>query len=89
MALARRKSLSLKRKIEIINEVEQHPTKQKRTIVNEFGNPDTTLFTMLSSKGKLKEQYYGGEDTATRLKIRGARHDNVDKELLAWFRNMR
>ena len=48
--------MSLKRKIDIINEVEQHPTKQKRTIANEFGIPDTTVFTILSSKRKLKEQ---------------------------------
>ena len=58
-----RKGLSLKLKIEIIQEVERHPTKQRKIIAEEFSIAPSTLATILTAKEKYKSDYFGGEDT--------------------------
>ena len=60
----RRKSPTLKRKIEIIQDVENNPEKQKKTVAEEFGIAPSTLTTILGSKVKFKRLYFGGEDRA-------------------------
>ena len=67
-----RKGLSLKRKIEIIQEVGRHPTKQRKIIAEEFNIAPSTLATILTAKEKYKSHYFGGEDTAACQKMRCA-----------------
>ena len=78
-----RKGLSLKRKIEIIQEAERHPTKQRKIIAEEFNIAPSTLATILTAKEKYKSQYFGGEDTAACQKM-CAQHEDIEKELLEW-----
>ena len=49
MACARRKGLSLKRKIEIIEQVERHSIKPKKMVADEYAIPRSTLATILAS----------------------------------------
>ena len=77
-----RKGLSLKRKTEIIQEVERHPTKQRKIIAEEFNIAPSTLATILTAKEKYKSHYFGGEDTAVCQKMRRAQHEDIEKELL-------
>ena len=78
-----RKSLSLKCKIEIIQEVERHPTKQRKIIAEEFNIAPSPLATILTAKEKYKSHYFGGEDTAACQKM-SAQHEDIEKELLEW-----
>ena len=79
-----RKGPSLKRKIEIIQEVERHPTKLRKIIAEEFNIAPSTLATILTAKEKYKSHYFGGEDTAACQKMRCAQHEDIEKELLEW-----
>ena len=56
-----RKTVPLKRKIELIQEVEDNPMKLRKTIANEFRIPSCTLTTIMRDKEKYKKQYLGGE----------------------------
>ena len=47
---------------ELIQEVEDNPTKLRKTIANEFGIPSCTLTTIMRDKKKYKKQYFGGEE---------------------------
>ena len=50
------RSLSIKRKLEIIDAVEKVPAgKKKKEIATEFGIPTNTLCGILKKKGELKE----------------------------------
>ena len=64
-----RKGLSLKRKIEITQEVERHPTKQRK-IIAEVSLAPSTLATIFTAKEKHKSHYFGGEDTAACQRMR-------------------
>ena len=65
-----RKGLSLKRKIEIFQEVERCPTKQRKIIAEDFNIAPLTLATILTAKEKYKRHYFGGEDTAACKRMR-------------------
>ena len=83
-----RKGLLLMRKIEIIQEVERHPTKQRKIIADEFNIAPSTLATILTAKEKHKSHYFGGEDTAAYQKMRCAQHEDIEKELLEWQQSL-
>ena len=55
-----RKTLPMTRKIELIQEVEDNPTKLRKTVATEFGIPSCTLTTIMRDKEKYKKQYFGG-----------------------------
>ena len=65
-----RKGLSLKCKIEIIQEVERHPAKQRKIIAEEFNIAPSTLAAILTAKEKYKSHYFGGEGTAACQRMR-------------------
>ena len=79
------KGLSQTCNIEIIQEVERHPTKQRKMIAEEFNTAPSTLATILTAKEKYKSHYFGGEDTAVCQKMRCAQHEDIEKELLECF----
>ena len=64
------KGLPLKRKIEIIQEVERHQTKQRKIIAEEFNIAPSTLATILTAKEKYKSHYFGGEKPAACQRMR-------------------
>ena len=78
----KRRSLSLKRKIEVIEEVEKQPFKKKCAIAEEFEVHRSTLATILKNKEKLREWFYSGTVDASQQKwFWQAKHDNVDRLL--------
>ena len=79
-----RKTLPLKRKIALIHEVEDNPTKLRKTVANEFGIPSCTLTTIMRDKEKYTKQYFGGEENVCRKRARGA-HQEIEDSLLHWF----
>ena len=54
MESKKRRGLSLKRKLEILDLVE-HLSKSKRKIADELGVPRSTLYDILKEKDKLEE----------------------------------
>ena len=54
MESKKRRGLSLKRKLEILDLVE-HSSKSKRKIADELGVPRSTLYDILKEKDKLEE----------------------------------
>ena len=60
-------SLSIKRKLEIIDDVEKAPAgKKKKEIATEFGIPTSTLCGILKKKGDLKESMSYGRNSRKR-----------------------
>ena len=57
-----RLSISLKRKIKPIEEVEANPHKLKKAIANEQQIPPATLSNILKNREKYKKQFYSGEN---------------------------
>ena len=85
-----RKTLPLKTKIKLIQEVEDNPTKLTKTLANEFGIPSCTLTTIMHHKENLyKKQHFGGEENVCRKRVRGAQHQQIEDSLLHWFTQAR
>jgi hypothetical protein len=79
-------TLSLKRKIELIEAVEGCPSgKKKKEIAADFSVPPNTLSTILKNKEKYREAFYGGKTNVEKKRQRDAKRDDVDDALLKWF----
>ena len=74
MASKKKHTLSLKRKIELINEVESSPFKRKKVIAEEFGIPHNTLSTIMKNKEKYKEQFRSSSTDPSKQRRREAIH---------------
>ena len=83
-----RLSISLKRKINLIEEVEASPHKPKKAIVDEQQIPPATLSNILKNREKYKKQFYSG-DNLLKKRDRACQHGEVDAELLKWFKGLR
>ena len=81
-----RLSISLKRKIKLIEEVEANPHKLKKAIVDEQ-IPPATLSNILKNREKYKKQFYSG-DNLLKKRDRACQHGEVDAELLKWFKGL-
>ena len=57
-----RLSISLKRKIKLIEEVETNPHKLKKAIVDEQQIPPATLSNILTNREKYKKQFYSRDN---------------------------
>ena len=77
-------TLSLKRKIELIQCVESGG-KRKKEIASDFGIAPNTLSTILRDKDRYQRLFYGGKTDLNKKRARGAVHEDVDEALLAWF----
>ena len=67
MQRSKYQSLSIKRKLEIIDAVEKAPArKKKKEVATEFGIPTSTLCGILKKKGELKESMSYGRNSIKR-----------------------
>ena len=80
-----RLSISLKRKIKLIKEVEANPHKLKKAIADEQQIPPATLSNILKNREKYKKQCYFG-DNLPKKRDRACQHGEVDAALLKWFK---
>ena len=78
----------LKRKINLIEEVEANPHKLKRAIADEQQIPPATLSNILKNREQYKKQFYSG-DNLLKKRDRACQHGEVDAELLKWFKGLR
>ena len=83
-----RLSISLKRKIKLIEEAEANPHKLKKAIADEQQIPLVTLSNILKNREKYKKQFYSG-DNLLKKRDRACQHGEVDAELLKWFKGLR
>ena len=83
-----RLSISLKRKIKLIEEVEANPHKLKKAIADIQQIPPATLSNILKNREKYKKQFYSG-DNLLKKRDRACQHGEVDAELLKWFNGLR
>ena len=84
MQRSKYQSLSIKRKLEIIDAVEKAPAgKKKKEIATEFRIPTSTLCGILKKKGELKESMSYGRNS--RKRNRGSSQADVDAALFQWF----
>ena len=83
-----RLSISLKRKIKLIEEVEANPHKLKKAIADEQQIPPATLSNILKNREKYKKQCYSG-DNLLKKRDRACQHGEVDAEPLKWFKGLR
>ena len=83
-----RLSISLKRKIKLIEEVEANPHKLKKAIADEQQIPLATLSNILKNREKYKKQFYSGDNLLKKWD-RACQHGEVDAELLKWFKGLR
>ena len=83
-----RLSISLKRKIKLIEEVEASPHKLKKAIADEQQIPPATLSNIFKNREKYKKQFHSG-DNLLKKRDRTSQHGEVDAELLKWFKGLR
>ena len=82
----KRQSISLKRKIEILDAVGRDPKKKKTLIAEEFEIPLATLCNIVKQRDKYRNQFLSSKnDPRLQKKTRGAKHDDIDSQLLQWF----
>ena len=80
-------SLTLKRKLEILDEVEKTPAKKKKDTASQFGIPPSTLSTLLKDKDKIRSSQVAGR--SKRKRNRDASRQDVDAALFQWFTAVR
>ena len=78
-------SLTLKRKLEILDEVEKTSSKKKKDIASHFGIPPSTLSTLLKDKDKIRSSQVAGR--SKRKRNRDASRQDVDAALFRITRN--
>ena len=83
-----RLSISLKRKIKLIEEVEANLHKLKKVIADEQQIPPATLSNILKNREKYKKQFYSGNNLLKK-RDRACQHGEVDAELLKLFKGLR
>jgi hypothetical protein len=78
------KTLTLKRKIELLDEVESG-AKKKADIAKEFGISGSTLSGIIKNKERYRKMYYDGHMDIEKKRSRASLCDDVDIALLKWF----
>ncbi|XP_044577556.1 tigger transposable element-derived protein 6-like [Cotesia glomerata] len=83
-------SIDLSLKLKIIEEVEKG-VKSNTNIAKDFVIPKSTLSTILSNKEKLFQAIAAGSVTPTQKtkRIRLAKHENLESQLLTWLNSVR
>ena len=85
----KRKHCDLNTKYRAILMVEQHPTRSKTSIAQEFGVPQNTLSTWLKTKDKLKLAVESAEFGPKSKKMRKAAHPDVEDAVDLWLADAR
>lgn len=75
--------LTLKRKLELLDEVEQSPRKKKKDVASKFGIPQSTLSTIIRDKEKLRASSVAGR--TQRKRCRQPTRPDVDAALFQRF----
>ena len=87
MAAAKKKSISLKGKFEIISKIQSG---MKQTHISEqLSLPKTTVNTIWKNRETLKRQFESSEYSNDSKRFRPANHKDVDEALLQWFKQVR
>ena len=73
MEAAKRKSLLLKEKIEIIKKAEDNPALSMTAIGDSFGIAQTTITSVLKSREKYKQLFFESETDVSKKRVRPAK----------------
>ena len=84
MAEARRKSIALKDKLSIVNDLETGK-KTQASICRERNLSKSTVATIWANRSKLKNSVEDGTSSSSRKRMLGAKHDDLDSALHRWF----
>lgn len=84
--MAKRTTLTMERKFEIINAVDRAgPHCKKQKIADEFGIPNSTLSTILKNRSVIQETFESGNTATSKKRLRKCSTDAVDQRLLTWM----
>ena len=88
--MAKRASLTLLRKIEILDAVDRAgPHCKKKKIAEDYGIPSSTLSTILKNKDDIRDKFESGNSISTLKRLRKCSTEDVDRRLLGWMLNAR
>ena len=79
-------TLSLKRKIEMIDCVERGG---KKDIASDFGIAPSSVSTVVRDKDRYRKLFYEGHTDVSKKRARPAKHEDVEEALLRWFMGAR
>jgi transposase-like protein len=71
-------------KLEITAEVNKKE-RSKNEIAQAYGIPLSTLSTYLKNQDSIKNQALQGAEVSKQMRIRGAKHSNLEEKLFEWF----
>ena len=83
----KRVTLSLKRKIEMIDCVERGG--KKKDIASDFGIAPSSVSTTVRDKDRYRQLFYEGHTDLSKKRARPAKHEDVEETLLRWFTGAR
>jgi predicted XRE-type DNA-binding protein len=81
-------AIDLKTKQKILNEVDRNEF-SKTKIAAKFGIPKSTLSTIIKNRKTIDEVVASGAITGHRKRLRTAKYEDVEEELLQWFNHTR
>lgn len=87
MASRKRKALSLKEKLDVLNAVDTQPARKRVDIAKDLGLPPSTLNSIVSKRAEIEGNAALFGPKAKRA--RGAKYGNLDEALLTWFKQAR
>lgn len=85
---SKRNVLSLKRKIDLMKEIETKKLKQADG-ASQYNISRATVSCIVKNSEKLKEKFYGGEFSPQKKRERLPLEPKVDSALLSWFKRVR
>lgn len=85
----RQGKLSLKRKMQMIEEVETKPGKLRKVIAADFDVPPNTLSSIIKEKDKIREQFFCCTFNVQQCRVRTSKFSAVEDDLLRWFSRQR
>jgi hypothetical protein len=85
--MSKKTAIPLDTKVKILSEVNKG--RKKSEVAAEFGIPRSTLSTIIKSGNHIEGKLQSGNVEGARKRLRSATHDDVDKALLQWFRQIR
>ena len=88
--MAKRASLTLQRKVEIIDAIDRGgPHCKKQKIAEEYGIPPSTLSTILKNRDDIRNKFESGNSISTLKRLRKCSTEDIDRRLLEWMLNAR
>ena len=89
--MVKRNVLSLKRKIDLLKDIETKKKKKQKQVdvASQYNVSQAAVSSILKNSEKLKEKFYGGEVNAKVKRQRLPHQPKVDSALLSWFKKAR